>query len=56
LEELGIRSYQNFLLEVKGDSEEFEDYVAGYMSIRIALWKENMSLVSLDEKNISLHK
>jgi hypothetical protein len=56
LEGLGIRSYQNFILEMKGDSEEFDDYVMGYMSVRIALWEENTSLESLDEKHIGLHK
>lgn len=56
MEELSIRSYQNFVLELKGDSEEFDDYVMGFMSIRIALWEENKSLESLDEKNITLHK
>lgn len=47
LENLGIRSYQNFLLELKADSEEFDDYVAGFMSIRVALWEDNPNLTSL---------
>jgi hypothetical protein len=56
LEQLGIRSYQNFLLELKADSEEFDDYVAGFMSIRIALWEDNPNLTSLEEKCVNLHK
>ena len=36
--DIGIRSYQNFMLEIKADSEDFDDYVLGFVSLRIALW------------------
>jgi hypothetical protein len=56
LSQLNIRSYQSFLLEIKSNSEEFEEFVPGFMSIRIALWEENPKATSLDEKNLRLHK
>jgi hypothetical protein len=56
LSQLNIRSYQSFLLEIKSNSEEFEEFVPGFMSIRIALWEENPKATSLDEKNLKLHK
>lgn len=56
LEELSIRSYQSFVLQVKGDSEEFEEFVDGFMSIRMALWEENLSVASLDQKSLKVHK
>jgi ubiquitin carboxyl-terminal hydrolase 47 len=56
LSELGIRSYQSLLLEVKGEEDEFEEFVAGFMSIRVALWEDNPAVRSLDEKHLRLHK
>lgn len=56
LGELGLRSYQTLLLEVKSEGEEFEEFVAGFMSIRVALWEDNGSVLSLEEKHLRLHK
>ena len=56
LEGLGIRSYQNFILETKADTEEFDDYLMGYISLRVALWEENQNILSLEDQHIKLHK
>ena len=56
LEELGIRSYQNFILEPKNNEEEFEDYIPGFMSIRVALSEDNKHVTSLEDRHLKLHK
>ena len=40
LEQLKIGSHKHMLLEVKKDSEIFEQFLTGFITLRIVLWDE----------------
>lgn len=43
-------------MEIKKDEEEFEEYEAGSVCVRVAFIEENKEVESLDENSLKLHK
>lgn len=53
-DDLKIKNFKNFIVEIKKPEEEFQDYDPKNITVKVNLWRENIE--SLEEKDLNPEK